>query len=582
MKKIIKYSEFLADAKTRKSMIYRPGLECVYDSGALPTPLTLPEGSIMHLQNELSAHDVPGTINDWLVDPKALSEAQVRYMIQEALASWGGEDPRIKELDADNLAVGDMLFYDRQTRKYCTVKHAAVGAVLADYDKRRYETNYDTYVGTFNEVAHFVGMKDAMASNPLYGDTIAATSCFYRIEFAMEDEFIVEGSIKFSATSGNGSIPDTTIMWGPGESLQEILNRFKDVETDSITFSALADGSGVGLEIGGYGANTMTVTDSTACEVIDCSGFAFYFSQNPSMKVGDDFYPSSAHTYIGLGAHHNWRGATASSILTGKGLVEPRTSCLGNTDKDYSYRSGINFTKFKSWASTNGDATFCADGVNGTTNSSSGKIMNKTTFDNNVNSSATADSAQAKLYEYYNHLFSDQTGDYAELRQTYEARYGAITDLYDAYLMSHCIKIDANSGITYAMMNRGDHQTEVKADVANVNYNYKVIPAYPPEYNAKQYGIADSEGFAPGRYYHPEPGDLGLFLRDDIMALVNANIALAEGGLALDNSTYRGSSADYSAHDAWYFHGTNGCLTSNTRYASTFRCRPSLALPLPN
>lgn len=487
-------------------------------------------------------------------------------------------DPRIKPISANNVSEGDMLFYDRLLSCYCIVKKAAIAAVLTDFNRTRYETNYDTYIGTFNEVAHFVGMKDAMASNPLYGDTIAATSCFYRIEI----DNTQAGSITFSAANGNATIAETTIQWSAGDSMDSIVALFVAKNTTYITFGALADGSGVGLEIGGYGSNTMTVTDSTACEVIDCSGFAFYFSQNPSMKVGDDFYPSSAHTYIGLGAHHNWRGTTASSILTGKGLVGSNASCLGNTDKDYSYRSGINFTKFKSWASTNGDATFYADGVNGTTNSSSGKIMKKTTFDNNVNSSATADSAQAKMYEYYNHLFSDQTGDYAELRQTYEARYGAITELYDAYLMSHCIKIDANSGITYVMMNKGDHQTEVKADAANVNYNYKVIPAYPPEYNAKQYGIADSEGFAPGRYYHPEPGDLGLFLRDDIMALVNANIALAEGGLALDNSTYRGSSADCNAGSTWYFDGTYGCLNYYSRYNSGFRCRPSLALPLPN
>ncbi len=487
-------------------------------------------------------------------------------------------DPRIKPITANNVSEGDMLFYDRLLSCYCIVKKAAIAAVLTDYNHTRYETNYDTYIGTFNGAAHFVGKKDAMASNPLYSDTVAATSCFYRIEIDNSQA----GSITFSAANGNASIAETTIQWNTGDSMETIVAKFTAKNASYITFGALADGTGVGLEIGGYGANTMTVTDTTACDVIDCSGFAFYFSQNPRMKVGDDFNPSQAHTYIGKGAHHNFRGATASSILTGKGLVGANSSCLGNTDKDYSYRSGINFARFKTWAGTSGDATFAADGVNGTTNSSAGKVMNKTTFNANVNASATEGSAQAKMYEYYNHLFSDQTGEYAELRQTYEARYGAISDLYDCYLMSHCIKIDANSGITYNMMNKGDHQTEVKADAANVNYNYKVIPAYPPEYNAKNYGIADSEGFAPGRYYHPEPGDLGLFLRDDIMALVNANIALAEGGLPLDNSTYRGSSADYNATNTWYFYGSTGCLNGSNRYYSGFRCRPSLALPLPN
>lgn len=67
MKKIIKYSEFLADAKTRKSMIYRPGLEVVYDEGELPEGMdSIGEGSVMHLQKHISAANVPGTAECWL------------------------------------------------------------------------------------------------------------------------------------------------------------------------------------------------------------------------------------------------------------------------------------------------------------------------------------------------------------------------------------------------------------------------------------------------------------------------------------------------------------------------------------
>ena len=590
MKKIIKYSEFLADAKTRKSMIYRPGLECVYDSGALPTPLTLPEGSIMHLQNELSAHDVPGTINDWLVDPKALSEAQVRYMIQEALAAWGGEDPRIKELNADDLAVGDMLFYDRQTRKYCTVKHAAVGAVLADYDKRRYETNYDTFVGIVDGYAHFVAYDDAYSQTGMYQSNMAATACYYRIEFIIEDELIVGGSIKFSATSGTGSIPETTITWGNGESLQEILNRFKDVEISNITFSALTDNGGIGVNIGGYGSNTLTVVDGSCdnCKVVDCSKFAFLRSENPAApQIGGIFDPSLSWTLLG-DEHHNFLGSTAKTIL-GSELVGDSTVCVANTGLNYSYRCGNNFAKFKSWASASGDATFYADGVNGTTNASSGKIMNKSTFEASVNSSAAAGSPELAMYEYYYHLFNDQSGDYATTRQDYESKYGKMGSLYDAYLMSHMIDPAGNTGIVAMLRNVGDEQTRLKADCMNVNANLEIIPAYPPEYNAKHYGVADLEGFAPGAYYHPEPSDLGLMFRDDIMPAINDNInetraaLLEQVGTLLTNSLYRGSCADYNALSSWCYYGSYGCFNLNIyRYHGLFRSRPSLALLIQN
>ena len=505
-------------------------------------------------------------------------------------------DPRIKPISANNVSEGDMLFYDRLLSCYCIVKKAAIAAVLTDFNRTRYETNYDTYIGTFNGVAHFTARKDAYGDGFYESDT-AATGCYYRIEI----DNTQAGSITFWSNNGvtGGNIGTETdpveVTWGQNEAMSDIVAKFTALNKSYNNFAALEDETGVGLNVGGYGENKLHVDQKTACTVIDCSGYAFYFSQNPTLKVGDTFNPSQAHTYLGLGLHHNWRGATASSILTGKNLVGAISSCLGNTGINYSYRTGINFARFKTWASDSGDATFTSDGVGGSSSSAaSGKVMKKQTFDNNVAPDAPDDidnptSDKGKMYKYYYHLCYDQTGEYAELRQEYETRYGAISNLpslYEAYLMSHCMKIDANSGVTYSMMNKGDHQTEVKADVANVNYNYKVIPAYPPEYNAKQYGIADSEGFAPGRYYHPEPGDLGLFMRDDIMPLVNANSALApdyvEGTDKLTNSLYRGSSADYNAHHTWSFYGPNGCLTNDPRYGSHFRCRPSLALPLPN
>ena len=115
----------------------------------------------------------------------------------------------------------------------------------------------------------------------------------------------------------------------------------------------------------------------------------------------------------------------------------------------------------------------------------------------------------------------------------------------------------------------------------NVNYNYVVVPAYPPEYNAMNYGLANSEGFQPGIYHHPEPGDLILMLRDDIRPLVNANIAASGGGTALPISS-RGSCADYYANNSWCFTGSYGVLNPYYRSYTGFRCRPSLALPLPN
>lgn len=497
------------------------------------------------------------------------------------LASIG--DPRIKPLDS-NIKEGAMAFYDRARGEHCYVAKEMIAAVLADYNQLRYETNYDTYVGTFDGIAHFTARDDAaILTSAQGGNDVAATSCYYRIEI----EVGTAGSITFSAASGNASVASNTITWSASNTIDQIVAMFTAKNTTYITFAKLADGSGVGLNIGGYGANTLTVSDASGCEVIDCSGLAFLLSQNPAVKMGDTFNPSAAYTFLGKGVHHNFRGATAASILSGKGLVGADSTCIAIDGYNYSYRTGVNFAKWKTWASVSGESTYYDDGED---EQSGGQhvanpgahVMNEATFNTGVRDYTGSDVQHLGMKDYYTHLLNDQSGDFATLRQSYEAMYGQMTSMYDAYLMSHMIGIDATSGITNSMRNKGMNQTKVKADCMNVTYDYLIIPAYPPEYNAQHYGNATSEGFAPGMYYHPEPGDIGLMFRDDIMPLINANVVASGGGTQLNNGLYRGSSADYHSYYSWCFSGTGGCLNDYSRYGSNFRCRPSLALPLPN
>lgn len=495
-------------------------------------------------------------------------------------------DPRMKPLTADNLAVGDMLFYDKYGRVYVIVKNAAIADVLAAYDHKRYETNNDVYVGTAGNKARFVAKKDAMPTQSIYSNTVAATSCYYRIEIDNTNA----GSITLSAASGNASIATTTITWEANEAMTTIVGKFTALNASYITFAALADGKGVGCEVGGYGANTLTTSALTACTVIDCSKFAFYRSLNPAAPgVGGTFNPNAGYTLIGSTTHHNFRGAAASSILTGKNLVAASTTCIGNDGFDYSYLTGINFAKWKSWASVNGSDGYVDDGEGGTQGTHAA-VMKKTEFEADVENYSGSDNEHLYMQAYYYNLFHGndnvtihgETYNFSALKAQYEAWYGQMTCQYDGYLMSHCMKLDANSGITYTMLGKGKNQTEVKADCMNVNYDYVIIPAYPPEYNAQTYGVAGSEGFAAGAYYHPEPVDLGMFLRDDIMATVNTTLAIAaiEGETALDNGTLRGSSADCYGSSSWCFNGYYGCFYGNCRYYGNFRSRPVLALSL--
>ena len=511
------------------------------------------------------------------------TEAEETTNLGAVLACVG--ETRIKPLSADRLKEGDMLFYDRALSIYCIVPKEMVADVLASYNHVRYETNHDTYIGTFSGVAHFVARDDAAPTQDIYNNDIAATPSYYRIEI----DNTQAGELKFSAKTGNGTLSTTTVTWAAGEEMSSIVSKFT-AKTDSskyITFAALTDSDGscpgVGLALGGYGDNTMTVSGTpVSCEVIDCSTLAFLRSANPGAPaVGEKLNPDAAVTYLDKAKHHNFRGATAATNLPGLGLVGSNTVAVAMDGYNYSYRCGINFAKFKSWATTSGDDTYYDDGEGGT-DDSAGHVMKKSRFDAEITNYTGSDNHHLGMKEYYTHLFNDQTGEYATLRKKYEAMYGQMETLYDAYLMSHMADPAANSGIVSSMRNKGKTQTRIKADCMNVNYNYVVVPAYPPEYNAMNYGLANSEGFQPGIYHHPEPGDLILMLRDDIRPLVNANIAASGGGTALPISS-RGSCADYSANTSWYFIGAYGVLTNyNRRYNAYFRCRPSLALPLPN
>lgn len=496
----------------------------------------------------------------------------------EGPVSNTSEDQRVRPISIDTLKPGVVLFYDVQTKQYGVVDQNFLASVLAS-DNERYETNGDIFKGIIDGVAHFGARFEAYSQEGMYQSDAAATACYYRIEI----DNTQAGSITFSATSGNASIASTTIDWEANEDMATIVAKFVAKNTTYLTFAALADGHGVGLSAGGYGANTMTATASTNCTVIDCSGLAYMRSENPAAPgVGGTMNPDAAFTFIAKGTHHNWRGATAADCLPGRNLVGASAVLIANDGFDYSYRTGINYAKFLAWASVSGDDTYYDDGEGGT-DQSAGHVMRKSRFDTEVTNYTGEDSHRLGMKTYYTHLFTDQTGEYAELRFEYEARYKAqMTCMYDAYIMSHMIKLDALTGITALMRNKGLHQTQVKADAMNVTYDYEIVPAYPPEYNAQHYGIAKSEGFTPGKYAHEEPATIGLTLRDDVMAAFNATIDIIGSGTKISNANgvYRGTCADSYAGTTWIFNGDCGSLRFNSRFYGYFRSRPDFAYSL--
>ena len=450
------------------------------------------------------------------------------------------------------------------------------------FDSSRYQTNFDIVIGIRDNKVHAVSCDDAYGYENMINSDTAAAPCYYRLEIDNSKA----GSFNFTANA-IGTVSGS-ISWNANDSYTSIKQQLDVVgaTTSYLTFDVLQDNTGIGVSVGGYNNNNFTITDTVGTvNLIDMSQYAVY---DKNVKYGDSYNPNLA---VINNKFKNWRATSVQTIM-GSDIIPigANSSCIANNGQNYRYGCGINYTGYRTYMSTNGNNQFCTDGVNGSKNTHSSTSfsnsyfpMNKSVFDSNINSNATKDSDAYKMYEYYNNLLNSIGDEFAEKHNLYVSRYGEMEDLYAAYLMSHMINTDnPTSGIVYTSKGYGPELTQVKGKIFTVDYNYKYYPAYPPEYNCLQYGLTDLQsGFGKGTYYHPEPYDLALIFRDDMLPKLNENFKKSNFKItSLTNSSYRGTSAESYSNHTWSFSGDARTLNAYSRYYSTFRCRPFLAFDL--
>ena len=506
-----------------------------------------------------------------------------------------GNNRIIYSLDSNIITLGeDIMVYDHYLEKFGVLLGSTIDWDTFDFN--RYETNFDIPIQWFDSAngkyLHAVAIDEAISSvkypgiqptNAVDSNYCAAEYSFYRIEVDNSKA----GGFHYKITNSNATV-EGDVSWVAGDTVTSIKNQMTTgsyigyVVTNNNPISQTIQsttGEAIGVHTGGYGNNIVTlsnIVDNSAL-LIDMSKYAVI---NDALTVNDDYDSSLS---VINNNFKNWRGASCQTIL-GSTLIPigTNTVCLGNSGQNYSYRTGINFTGFKSWASSSGNASYLTDGVGGTANNSAGGIMTKTYFNNMMDSSNQ--NYNANMYNYYNNLLNSDDSEWAALRIKYTSLYNYVpTELYDVYIMTHMMKLNPNSGIVYTAMNRGKEITEVKGKVFTVTYNWKYVPAYPPEYNAlhygKQYDSNEDTKFVRGFYYHPEPGDLGAFLSDSILNKCNATWNSIPNSLYsyktnLSNSTYLGSVGEYLSDYQWCFIGYTRILGNTYRSYSAFRSRP--------
>lgn len=480
----------------------------------------------------------------------------------------------IYEPNIYNITPGeDFVVFDTYDKKYKCLRRSTY--IPEKFNDDRYNTNYDIVLGIYGNTLRAISTSDTTDLPNIVGDNTAAAFSYYRLEI----DTTTAGNLTCIVKPSNEL--SINITWNANDSMSVILQQFLTQQQATsgdafkvyTQFNILKDGKGIGVAVGYYGSNSCTITNVTGnVNLIDMSQFAIYSN---TIKYNDNYNPDLP---VLDNKFKNWRGNSSQNIL-GKTLIPVNThgNCIANNDLNYQNRCGINFAGWKSWASTQNDTkNFVSDGVNGSTLNGS-NIMKRTLFDEYVNENATIDSDGYKMYVYYNNLLTSSDQFFKEKHDLYVAKYGDMTDLYDAYLMSHMVNTDKpTSGILSIIKDFGLILTQNKGKIFTVTYDYKYYPAYPPEYNALQYGLEDNNrGFGKGTYYHPEPYDLAIMLRDDMMEKLNNNFI--EGNFSiklLDNNTNLGSCAEYNSTNTWYFDNRTKCLNSYSQYWSNFKTRP--------
>lgn len=510
------------------------------------------------------------------------------------------ENKIIYDLASSQIEFGsDFMVYDHFLEKFGVLSAKTLNWETFRWD--RFETNFDIPVHIFESsqgtYLHAVAIDEAInatkypgiqPTNAVDSNYCAAEYSFYRIEVDNSKA----GGFHYKITNSNATVEDD-VSWSAGDTVLSIKNQMTTgsyigyvvTNNNPIPQSIQSTtGEAIGVHVGGYGNNNIVlsaIVDNSAM-LIDMSKYAVI---SDDLTVNDDYDNSLS---VINNNFKNWRGVSCQTILGSTRIpIGTNTSVLGNSGQNYSYRTGIHFAGFKGWASGSGNASYLTDGVGGTANSSAGGVMNKTYFNNMMNSSHT--NYNAAMYNYYNSLLSSEEFEWKELRNAYIGWYNYTpAELYDVYIMTHMMKLNPASGIVFTVMNRGKELTNVKGKVFTVTYNWKYVPAYPPEYNAlhygKQYNSEEDTKFTQGFYYHPEPGDLGAFLQDSILLKCNAAWATIPASLHplnkrtnLSNSTYLGSVGECGARSPWYFYGLYRCLDYAYRYFSLFRSRPCSA-----
>ena len=197
-----------------------------------------------------------------------------------------------------------------------------------------------------------------------------------------------------------------------------------------------------------------------------------------------------------------------------------------------------------------------------------------------------------KFLSYYSVNGSDTTnGGLLDASVIKESRFNATDNpilfnyygTYRNYIAAKMIRYPYSKGIITDYDGKGN--TDKLASVMFTDHDNTVKAAYPAAYTAKNFGIADAQGFTPGSWWLPSAVELYLIMKDVTYGLsgfaldkLNKGIEAASG-TKINVGNYIWTSSEYAGKDAFYYNGGAGTISALSKYY-VFNVRPLSAFQI--
>ena len=322
------------------------------------------------------------------------------------------------------------------------------------------------------------------------------------------------------AVTVNGKACGNTVSWTTSSTLADIVTqlnsgRHADITSDYLSF-AVDDASNptyIKITQRTYTNSTFTLSGNTGATLDDLS---FY------CKIGDVQQSQE---------HRTWQAQDVATMFPNLGFLAANTKQYAVNGYNLSYMCGGNETRYKTYYTNNGATSYKAE-------SAIDSRMKPATFEA-LNGDGNA---------------------------THQALYDKYNGSWYAYMEASMINLDDthSDGIEYQSYDNGDTMTALLNSITTMDFDGTYVKAFPQA--AAAYAVEDSDL---GHCHLATNHEIGVFMRDEKMAKINAALTYIGGGNALANNAYYWSVAQYYSNDSWLcYGGSTGTVNGYSKYGT--------------